>query len=214
MKKLAIAFDCDGVLLDYVTSWLNYINNKYRVNQLLKEEDITDFGFENIERFPIKTKEEIEKEMRFHINSGHLAELSPYNGIQATIEKLSEIAKLDVVTARFISERDVTLETIEYNFPKRFRSFYFSDNNYTLKLEYFLNNGYDFIVDDHPQIILDLAKTLIEGEKETPLPILLSRPWNNHSRFQELQELEKHNIIKIARTELEISDIIFSISQL
>ena len=214
MKKLTIAFDCDGVLLDYVANWLNHINDKYRVSPLLKEEDIMDFGFENIERFPIKIKEEVEKEMRLHINSGHLAELLPYNGIQETIDKLSEIAKLDVVTARFLSERDVTLETVKENFPNRFRSFYFSDNDYDLKLKYFLTNGYDFIIDDHPQVILDLAKTFIEGEKETPLPILLSRPWNNHSRFQELQELEKYNIIRIARKETEIADIIFSSSQL
>jgi|SRR3989344_733525 len=162
-----IGFDLDGVLGDFTSSALAYINEKKGASY--KNHDVTDFHF--IELFGL-TKEEFEP----FYSSHHFKSMRPLAGAQ---EALSRLYKRDlfVVTSRPSYLKIQTSEWLERHFKNQFHAVYFTPKIPGQKLKKSVNCkelGLDMLVEDNLEFSLECAET---GTSV----LLLDHPWNQSS---------------------------------
>ena len=158
-ENMKVGLDVDGVLADVIQVWLSY-NNQFR-SAILKEE-ISEWDF--WKRFQID-KFEFYKELSMCWQSWKNIPATEAN-LSATTFELSQVGKVDIVTAR-----DESTHSSVQNWLKSKKISY---KNYVgvpegpekTKLDY------DVFIDDSPIN----AKNMLDAGKKV---ILYSQPWNS-----------------------------------
>lgn len=173
-KNLKVGLDVDGVLADVIQVWLSY-NNRFR-STILKEE-ISEWDF--WKRFQID-KFEFYKELSICWQSWKNIPATETN-LSATTFELSQIGKVDIVTAR-----DESTHPSVQNWLKSKKISYkdyvgVAEGPEKTKLDY------DVFIDDSPIN----AKSMLGAGKQV---ILYTQPWNfkfNDPRAKRIFQLKE-----------------------
>lgn len=173
-KNLKVGLDVDGVLADVIQVWLSY-NNRFR-STILKEE-ISEWDF--WKRFQID-KFEFYKELSMCWQSWKNIPATETN-LSATTFELSQIGKVDIVTAR-----DESTHPSVQNWLKSKKISYkdyvgVAEGPEKTKLDY------DVFIDDSPIN----AKSMLGAGKQV---ILYTQPWNfkfNDPRTKRIFQLKE-----------------------
>jgi len=188
VKKIAIAVDMDGVLVEQVIPVLAKLNQEMGVN--LNKRDITDW------EYPIGTtniKEEIE---RAELEERFVRQMLPIEGAESALRSLS--SKFDIVIA---TSRDPRTNPWNHEWLKE----------HAVPFDRLLNTrasgktlvGVDLLIDDYPGNIEEFIRNGPSGRRA----ILFVQPWNRDiTRISDLVESDKVRVAQSWQDVLALLD--------
>lgn len=171
---MIIGVDVDEVLADFMKSFINFHNQKYKTSY--KREDFYNYYFWEIMEIPLSEAVKRVYEFYNHETFGHV---EPVFGSVKAIEILSKEHDLIVVTSRPSKIKERTLNWLEKHFPGKFKKVVFG-NHYAWerekkkKSDICLEADVKLLIEDH----LPCAKECAEKGIKV---ILISCPWNQTS---------------------------------
>jgi 5'(3')-deoxyribonucleotidase len=172
---LKIALDFDNVLADTTGAWVRYYNKKYKKS--IKKSDLTEYYFWN--------SLNISREEAFEIYSIVWSNWQNLDLLEedcvSTVNELSEIAEVHVVTSALTDVKNWTAE----------RGLKFNKIEYTQQKS---ELNYDIFIDDSPYVVLDILK-------RKKLCLLYDQPWN-----KSIESLKIAYILKKSNTDDLISN--------
>lgn len=179
---MLIAIDIDDTLVDFMTSLIEFHNEKY--NTSLTRDQFSSYNFWEIWG---GTMEEARQKVKDYRETHYYNNLQPVLGVVESINFLKKKHGLIIITSRSITKG--TKEWINKYFPDMFSEIYFSYNSYIksgsgkTKADICKELNVDFLIDDS----LEYAKECSEKGVKV---LLLDQPWN------QCEELPK-NIIRV-----------------
>lgn len=112
---LTVALDLDGVLYDTVGGLLAYLEERWQIKRT--RESIVQYSFANL-----TGKKEVDSDLiRCLYSPSFYATLKPYPGAIEAVNRLSEVAKLHVITSRPITAQGITFLSVSRDFPNVIR---------------------------------------------------------------------------------------------
>ena len=170
-----VLVDCDGVLGDFIETFLRMINSEYRTS--LKKENIISYNLYECPDSPLKTREEERAAVRRFAELGLYGKLSPLPGAQIVLEKLAKNYVLDVVTHRsnVFKVQQETHAWIHQHYPGIFRNIFLVEG----AKQQHVTKDTIAIIEDRPKNALEFAQANIDA-------ILLDSPWNSEKQYPEL----------------------------
>jgi 5'(3')-deoxyribonucleotidase len=187
-----IAFDIDGVLADFIGSFLHFYNRRNKTHFRLE-----DIKFYNPSEVFGISREFLMNEMEEFYKSPLFKSLPPIEGSKEAIRQLYRTNLLYVVTSRPSKLYGETTLFLRNHFPDRFLKVHITNGHRgegikEKKSDVCLCNGYQVIIEDSADEVNDCAEKGIEA-------IILTRPWNidekihpNARRAENWQEVARY----------------------
>jgi len=153
------AFDIDGVILDFVTPFLENINKATSKNY--ERKDLIEFDAERVMDVPKEVIERcIDKTLKSH--------LFPYPGVVDFMKRTQTVEPITFVTCRKQRYKDVTIDTLMHHLSPMRVSVTFVDKKGhaldALGVKFFVEDNIEFAAE-----IVDRSDTLV---------LLIDREWN------------------------------------
>ena len=169
---MRIGIDLDEVLADFMVTFLDHYNVKFKTT-LTKEQ----FSYFDLTKNIQASKEELFVIFEEFYLTDHFENLPPVTDAISSIDKLSKKHELYVITARTPNITEHTLKWVNKHFPNKFKYVHFAHNPYfgkkktKSKAEFGTDLGIDLLIEDN----LDFAT---EAAKENIKVFLFDAPWN------------------------------------
>jgi hypothetical protein len=179
IPKDRLAFDIDGVVADIMTTFLDLARERFNVGHHLRYEHITTFCLEECLDLPPWIIAELIREL---IDRPHELPVAPLPHAVPVLGRLAAAAPLLFVTAR---DRAAPIQTWLHRTltpvpPEAIRVV--ATGHHDHKLQYLLEHGIQYFVEDRLETCLQLAEHGIT-------PILFAQPWNRRPHpFLEVQD--------------------------
>ncbi len=171
MEKNKIGLDIDGVVLNFISSFLDYFNLKNKTNYSL--ESLTNYnlwecGLSN-------SKEEVIRIIDEFQNSEYFDKIDFVEGAKDSINLISNFYEVYFITSRPESIKEKTEKFFYNHFPNHKHNFIFSGEIYggKKKSEICKNLGIKIMVEDNVEYSLDCATKGIKV-------FLMNNPWNKN----------------------------------
>lgn len=174
---MLIGVDLDGVLVDFMSSFLNYYNHVYGTN--LTRDQIYTYDLWKI--FGETREKAIQKISDFY-KTHHFNSLEPIQDSIEAIDTLKQNHDLVVITSRHNDIIEGTKRWLEKYFPNKFSEVYLTnqyslDEDYRRKSDICLDLGINVLIEDS----LDYAKECIPKTRV----LLFDQPWNQSQKLPE-----------------------------
>ncbi len=187
---MKIGIDFDDVLVDFVSAYIEFNNQKYGAN--LRYEDITTLAYNKV--LGITVSEQDRRMFEFY-QTEFFRNLLPFSEAREILQRISSRHLLFIVTARPYEILEETLASTHRHFTDIFSWVHFGNGharfgNYTSKAEICKREEIELIIDDS-------ADNCAECHNAGIRAILLDRPWNKVEvpkgvmRVYNLEEMER-----------------------
>ncbi|PIN13869.1 hypothetical protein CDL12_13501 [Handroanthus impetiginosus] len=162
-EKIVVAVDVDEVLGNFVSALNQFIADRYSLNHSVSEYHVYEF-------FKIWNCSRDEADIRVHefFKTPYFKKgIYPIPGARETLQKLSEICDLSIVTSRQNAIKEHTIEWIEKHYPGLFQEIHFG-NHFALdgqsrsKSEICKSLGAKVLIDDNPRYAVECAEVGIK----------------------------------------------------
>ncbi len=181
-RKLRIGIDIDDVVVEYLKSFLDYVEKKEGKKFLYEE--IFDYSFQDILGV---SREEIWNLVKGHESDEIIINLDLIENSKESIELLNNVHKIFFITSRNTKIKNTTLLFFEKHFPNHNFKILFSgenwDNGNRSKQEICKDYGIEIFIEDNLDYALDCATNGIKV-------FLIDKPWNQKENLPE-------NIIRV-----------------
>ncbi len=167
---MLIGVDMDGVLANFVESFLLYHNRVYGTS--LRYSDIVHYDLNKV--VGIQEEEFISRLTNFY-RSPYFKTIEPVEGSFEGVRCLREVSDLAIITSRPSELYELTHAWVQHYFSGNFKGIHFADSFYgnggKSKVEMCKDLGVLMLLEDH----LDYAKSC--AQQGIPV-ILFNQPWN------------------------------------
>ena len=176
-----IYLDIDDTLADHTSEFVNYINEKYKIN--LNKNELKDHDCRNLLFSKFNLHSEIFRE--FH-KSSNFKKINPMDGSLSIITDISKFHNLFLITGRPFDLKDVTENWVSNFFPNCFSNLYITQqfpNDGEIKgpnkLEICQKLKCSIAIDDDPLTALKMAN---DGMSV----LLFDQPWNKDIEHEKI----------------------------
>ena len=186
-----IAFDIDGVLLDFHGPFLDFYNTRHGTNLILR--DITTYDFSHLSQ---KDRGEFKRDMQDFHQPQNFRDFPALPGALDSLRRLNTRNVLGAVTSRRDYLHESTIFSLNNNLllgflsGVHFTNGYSRENRKETKSEICLRHNYGVIIEDCAEYANECAESGIRA-------FLFTRPWNEQEPLHE-------NVRRINRGWLEI----------
>ncbi len=169
---MIIGVDVDDVLADFMNSMIKYHNDRYDTNYSRE-----DFRSYNLWKTLGGNEEDAVKKIYDFYHTSHFDNISPTEGSQDAVEKLSKNNTLRVITSRPHDIHDQTLSWLDRYFLGKFEEAHFTNEwaggigKPTRKKDVCLEHNVDILIEDS----LAYANECVSNRTRV---YLMDRPWN------------------------------------
>jgi len=180
---MKIGIDLDDVLADFLGSFINYYNLRFRT--AYTKEDFTDFNLSKVLSMDQESTQKLISD--FWHRSCLSSKIKPIEGSVENLNKLKYFGELNIITSRQQKLKEKTIDWVEEYFKNVFKEIYFSNHAY-FEYKGLPKSGIckqtktEFFIEDCPDYAIDCA------EKEINV-LLLDKPYNKH--------VERKNITRV-----------------
>ncbi|MBI4152127.1 hypothetical protein HY495_00315 [Candidatus Woesearchaeota archaeon] len=173
---MRLGIDLDGVLAEFIDSFLDFENQRYGLT--LTKNDVHNYDLTTI--LGVNPQQLIQEFSYFYSTSGFY-HLLPVTGAQSATEELAKDHQLYVITSRPPEIHHATEEWLGEHFPARFTSVHFSldylpQAKSERKEDICRDLGIDVMIDDSIKYLKHCAPYV----KKT---FLFDQPWNQQSEI-------------------------------
>ena len=182
MNKIKIGIDIDGVLLDLMSSFLEWYNLNHNTTYTL--EDIFDYYLPSV--FNVDS-DSFREEIELFYNSPFFDSIEPMQGAQRAISYLNTFSNLYVITARPLTWKEKTIKSLNKYFGDVFEDIVFTassvgeedkrERRIGIKSNIIEKLSLDYFIEDNIEYVVGLNNI-------TDI-LLYTQPWNRGYKIED-----------------------------
>ncbi len=178
---MKIGVDLDDVLADFLGSFINYYNLRFRTTYT--KEDFTDFNISKVLNMGQESTKKLIND--FWYRSGLSSKIKPMEGAIENLNKLKELGELNIITSRQQNLKNKTINWVDKYFEGIFKEIYFSNHTSfewykgLTKSNICEKTKTKFFIEDCPDYAIDCAGKRINV-------LLLDKPYNKHVEIKNI----------------------------